>query len=145
METNRGLVLLVLLSCACGAQAQNVFKCVDCGRTVYSQVPCGPVAAELGIKTAPLSSYEMRIVERRNSFFRANPDVDDQTKQAVLSGRVFVGMSEDAARAAWGRPTDINRTQTAFGEKRQYVYRAVAGSWARYLYVEDGVVTAIQD
>jgi hypothetical protein len=40
----------------------------------------------------------------------------------------------------WGPPEEINRTITAFGTSEQWVYIGY-----RYIYLENGVVTAIQD
>jgi hypothetical protein len=42
----------------------------------------------------------------------------------------------------WGKPHSINTTRTASGTREQLVYRA--GDWAGYIYLTDGVVTAIQ-
>ncbi|GIP52211.1 hypothetical protein J42TS3_12460 [Paenibacillus vini] len=52
-----------------------------------------------------------------------------------------IGMSADEVRKSkWGSPEDINKTTTKYGVHEQWVY-----SNYRYIYLEDGVVTAIQD
>jgi len=52
-----------------------------------------------------------------------------------------IGMTEAEARnSTWGRPTRINRTTTRFGVREQWVYRN-----NRFLYFDDGILTAIQD
>jgi len=58
---------------------------------------------------------------------------------AVVCGRVHIGMTAEQARAAWGAPSDINRTTYSFGVREQWVYDG------GYLYFEDGVLTAIQN
>ena len=67
----------------------------------------------------------------------------------VRSGMVQVGDNLCHALAAWGRPEDVNRTATTYGESQQWVYPEYAGTYrtgrARYLYLERGRVTAIQD
>lgn len=50
-----------------------------------------------------------------------------------------IGMSEyEASNTMWGRPESINRTETRYGTREQWVY-----SGGRYLYLENGRVTAI--
>lgn len=54
--------------------------------------------------------------------------------------RPKIGMTPDEVREIWGNPKDINRTETAYGISEQWVYVGY-----RYVYFEDGFVTAIQD
>lgn len=52
-----------------------------------------------------------------------------------------IGMTADEVRkSTWGSPKEINRTTTAYGIHEQWVY-----SNYRYIYLDDGIVTAIQD
>jgi tetratricopeptide (TPR) repeat protein len=52
-----------------------------------------------------------------------------------------IGMTADEVRnSSWGSPLKINRTTTAYGVSEQWVY-----SDYRYIYLDDGIVTAIQD
>ncbi len=52
-----------------------------------------------------------------------------------------IGMTAEEVRSSnWGEPKDINRTTATYGVHEQWVYSA-----DRYIYFEDGVVTAIQD
>lgn len=51
-----------------------------------------------------------------------------------------VGMTAAEVRSSsWGSPSDINRTETAYGVHEQWCY-----SNNRYIYLDDGIVTAIQ-
>jgi len=59
--------------------------------------------------------------------------------EVVGLGEVVVGMTAAQVRSAWGAPTSVNRTSTAGGTDEQWVYGL---GW--YVYLEDGVVTAIQ-
>lgn len=45
---------------------------------------------------------------------------------------------------SWGIPDHINRTKTAFGESQQWVYEGKYGH-TKYVYLKNGIVTAIQD
>lgn len=52
-----------------------------------------------------------------------------------------IGMTKDQVlKSTWGQPKDINKTITAYGTSEQWVY-----SISKYIYFEDGIVTAIQN
>lgn len=52
-----------------------------------------------------------------------------------------IGMtSNEVLNSKWGKPEKINRTTTAYGISEQWVYNS-----SRYVYLKDGIVTAIQD
>lgn len=52
-----------------------------------------------------------------------------------------IGSSKDAVRnSTWGEPKDINTTTTINGTSEQWVYGG-----GRYIYIDNGVVTVIQD
>lgn len=59
--------------------------------------------------------------------------------QLIKKGKVKLGMSKQEATLSWGKPKDINRTQTYNGTHEQWVYDD------GYLYFENGKLTAIQD
>ena len=58
----------------------------------------------------------------------------------VRPKRVIVGMRAEMVRRMWGFPHRINRTTTQNGTSEQWVY----GDGV-YVYVEDAVVTALQN
>lgn len=60
--------------------------------------------------------------------------------QAILNHKVKIGWTKAMCIASWGKPYDINRTTNAYGTEEQYVY-----SLKKYLYFENGILTAIQD
>lgn len=52
-----------------------------------------------------------------------------------------IGMTSDQVlNSTWGKPDDINRTITQYSISEQWVY-----DYYRYIYLENGIVTAIQD
>lgn len=52
-----------------------------------------------------------------------------------------IGMTaKEVENSTWGSPQDINKTTTASGVSEQWVY-----SGYRYIYLENGIVTAIQE
>lgn len=78
-------------------------------------------------------------LERRNA-------LNDREWQAADARKVFVGMSRTAALCAWGKPERMNGTTTAAGRSEQWVYTCGAyGRGCSYLYVRNGVVSAIQN
>ncbi|WP_141680476.1 hypothetical protein [Bacillus sp. FJAT-26390] len=52
-----------------------------------------------------------------------------------------IGMSSDEVRSSsWGAPEDTKKTTTKYGVSEQWVYAN-----GRYVYFDDGEVTAIQE
>jgi hypothetical protein len=49
----------------------------------------------------------------------------------------------EVKNSTWGDPSDINKTTTKYGVREQWVYRS--SSKTKYIYLEDGLVTAIQE
>lgn len=94
---------------------------------------------------APLKGAQYR----REQFVANQPTLNEKSRAAVLSGVVYVGMSAAAAEASWGPPTRINRTETRYSSREQWVYEGFTGNYIhvknRYLYIEAGEVVAIQD
>ena len=66
-------------------------------------------------------------------------DCDEETATLIHQRRVRMGMTREQARAAWGRPRDINRSVGSYGVHEQWCYN---GS---YLYFEDGILTSWQN
>ena len=72
---------------------------------------------------------------------------DDESRLTHLSDdyqkpiEPYVGMTaEEVEKSTWGKPEDINKTTYSWGVKEQWVY-----SGNRYIYLEDGIVTAITE
>lgn len=58
--------------------------------------------------------------------------------ELAIAGKIRIGMSRAGMYAAWGQPTDENRTVTAYGVDIQHVYR----QFDSYVYTDDGVITS---
>ena len=55
-----------------------------------------------------------------------------------------IGMtSDEVKKSTWGEPSDINKTTTKYGIHEQWVYKSPVKN--KYIYFEDGLVTAIQE
>lgn len=156
---------LSMLTTPAGAQ---VFKCTVDGKTVFSDRPCpsgadaqavrifdrGPTEADAAaadqraqqlreqLQAEEAARDELRRVRGEAALERMN--LTARSREAVAQRRVFVGMPAADARKSWGEPTRVNRTITAGSDREQWVYRRASGK-TQYVYVEDGVVTAIQE
>jgi hypothetical protein len=51
-----------------------------------------------------------------------------------------LGGADEVYETSWGKPKRINTTTTKYGVHEQYVYFG-----DRYVYLDNGVVTAIQE
>jgi len=80
-----------------------------------------------------------------------------QIQKAIAAHQVLIGMSVDQCESAWGKPHKINRTIKANFVSEQWVYPSVyyignpSGpaqydyEHVRYLYIDNGVLTSIQN
>lgn len=71
--------------------------------------------------------------------------VGDERGNLIAKRQVFVGMTEDELVIALGYPAKKNQTTTAGDIREQWVYPGLfRTSKSKYVYLENGVVTAIQ-
>jgi hypothetical protein len=142
MQCSIRLTMAALSLIPCLATGAQPFKCTVSGRVVYQQVPCdggskvntsGAGQGDPSSRAAIQARQEVLEVQRK-----------DQIDQAVLSRRIFIGMlAEDVVRS-WGRPSKINKTLTVSGLREQWVYLGGKAGPRMQVYVEDGVVQAVQ-
>lgn len=85
------------------------------------------------------NSYSFRNFE---TFFLDKKDSDriksrygQKAWQAMMDGKIQIGMTTEMVRIAWGSPEKINDSASAYGTHEQWVY----GS--QYVYFENGVCT----
>ena len=84
--------------------------------------------------------------ENREVYEDKNPNAGESNSNKIQNTQVppAIGMTAAQVRAStWGEPSDINRTTTRYGVSEQWVYRS--GSETKYIYFDNGVVTAIQE
>lgn len=66
---------------------------------------------------------------------------EEKRKQEYLANEPKIGMTADEVKASnWGNPEKINKTTYEWGVTEQWCYPDY-----KYIYFEDGIVTAIQD
>ncbi len=77
--------------------------------------------------------------EASKPFYR-NKDIAAEKAERV--GPPRIGMkAEQVLAGKWGEPEKVNKTTTAYGVREQWVYSRPL----RYVYVENGVVVALQE
>lgn len=73
--------------------------------------------------------------------YKTYKKIGNSTAKPLDGYEPAVGMDAEKARqSTWGSPEKINKTTMAYGVHEQWVY-----SGNRYIYVDDGIVTAIQN
>ena len=82
----------------------------------------------------PSASFKAEIDSRRF--------ITPEHWQKINERKVSVGMPEAAVICAWGTPTDVNRSVSAYGERKQMVYKHGPAS-RQYVYTVNGVVESI--
>ena len=65
--------------------------------------------------------------------------VKDGTIDAIVDGKIFIGMMREYLILSWGEPERINKSAGSWGVHEQFVYSS------QYVYVENGIVTGYQD
>lgn len=89
--------------------------------------------------------------EYRDAVFLAHPEWSENAKQDILRGTIKIGMTQTMVLTAWGSPYNTNRTVGSWGTHEQWVYQFVIYAlfetieYYKYLYFEDGILTAFQD
>jgi|GEM_PF-1930944 len=164
----RHLLLIMIGIASVGNVQAQIYRCDGPQGPVFSQVPCAPQAEKLEVQQgyqgdATSRGYSEHLRHEQETHWqqreleaatqrearppRAREDTwEDRTRwrNLAVSKRVAVGMPEDFVRRAWGDPDRINRTLGSSSSREQWVYRRDRAS-AQYVYLERGVVTAIQD
>lgn len=89
-------------------------------------------------KKASIEIKQTRILNKNkrltNKYGRAIAD-------KIIDGEIWIGMTDDMAKASIGYPDDINRTVTRYGTHEQWVYNKKDMN----LYFDDGVLTSWQE
>ena len=81
-----------------------------------------------------------RLAQEKAERERAKRQEEQRRQAAKPSPRIGMTRQQVVNDTNWGRPYDINRTTSRLGVREQWVYGT-----RRYLYFDNGVLTAIQD
>ena len=93
------------------------------------------------------AELETNLRARRTEWVEARrADLSPELAQAIVEGRPMIGMTAEQLEVALGPASDVNTTRTADVVAQQAVY-----AWGErrydpmYVYLENGIVVAIQD
>lgn len=78
----------------------------------------------------------------RTEYLETNPDIPVSIRQAIETGWLTIGMTQEQLRASMGVPDQVNSHTTARGRTEQWVYKT-PGIYA--YFDERGVLTSWQD
>ncbi len=159
-------IALLALVFPVGVVGQSLHKCQDeTGRSEYRQSACETNAiSKSTINTSNarvLPQDEARAIERarretaavnareQNERVTLEASQRDQALKlqraaAAGGGKVIIGQTADQVRLAWGEPRSVNRTIAAGQISEQWVYPSTKIK-SSYVYLTNGVVTAMQD
>ena len=70
-----------------------------------------------------------------------HPGWDNAICNSVAEKKIYIGMTTDQVRAAWGRPYTINTTTGSYGTHEQWVMHEMGND---YVYFENGIMTSLQ-
>jgi hypothetical protein len=107
--------------------------------SINARVERGRASRRLRALAAPVIDSMRRAEELSRDSAISKLHRPQRIKTALLNGDVLVGMTEDDVLWAWGPPSSKNVTITGSGTHEQWVY-----DLDRYVYVDNGIVTAIQ-
>lgn len=69
---------------------------------------------------------------------------EKEIKIYITRDKPRIGMTKmEVEQSTWGYPYDINKTTTEYGVNEQWVYKVYNNY--KYVYLDDGIVTAIQE
>lgn len=100
---------------------------------------------EYEVTSQPTTTYKWELSKSTISCWKN----EDGSCAVAITGRITenvtykpqIGMTADEVlQSTWGEPSDINKTTYAWGTKEQWCYPEY-----KYIYFENGVVTAIQE
>lgn len=103
---------------------------------------------EEAVQAILLKREEEEEKERKRKEEEQKREEEERQKQRNIELRntvPYIGMTADEVKkSAWGYPDKINRTTTQYGVSEQWVYKGPNYNY-KYVYLDDGIVTAIQD
>lgn len=72
-------------------------------------------------------------------------DWSEEDKWLIYEHKLRIGFTKAQVLESWGNPYDVNRTVTAGMVSEQWRYGNYGHGNVRYVYFENGILTAIQD
>lgn len=121
------LALAVSASFAPIGAAAEIYRCVEKGKTTYTEEPCG---GEAKAGTVPLTPPPRPPAEKSAAL-----------QEAANLGRVQVGMSKSQVELAWAKPQFVRTTTDGTGRLDQWTYKGRDAE--THVYFRNGTVASI--
>lgn len=121
------IILAAAMLLSVSAQAE-VYKCMENGKQVFSDMPCSKDAEKLKVSPAAGSGDESR----------------SWVNNAIAVKEVRVGMTDKEVIRSWGKPDKINKSISKAGTNEQWVYYR-GNARSQYVYIDNGVVSSASD
>ena len=138
----KSVLILLLVAVPALGLAQQVYRCVGPGgQVLYQQAPC------VGSQGGPIDAQPANVVEGRpagEAIVRAEAERDASVRIAKARGQLLPGMTVAELQQVMGSPMVVNTDRYKDSVRQQHVYRGDDGS-RRYVTIQDGVVTGVQD
>lgn len=139
VELQKDMLVRIFPVCAAIAAliySSNLLAAYKCtgpdGKVTFTDQPC--------MKSESSEAIDIEAKKKRKSGYQSLPS---SCSAREASREISIGMTEDEVYKTCRYPDDINRTRSADYEHEQWVY----GEFPRttYIYIENGVVTSMQD
>jgi len=111
----------------------------------------GPMSSEIKdfcLKYADIVYDKHADIENGEFVGKTVYEISETKTKAELDARIppKIGMTkEEAYNSTWGYPDDINKTTTEYGVSEQWVYEEEDDFDIKCIYLDNGIVTAIQE
>lgn len=135
---------LLVLVCACAPVVKQSSRPIAFVANLDEQAVLDSIDSlqrrrRTSVFTGKSAGEELRTLRVRMFFL--NPDWTVDTREAVLSEDVFVGMTAKQVLTSWGKPDAVHYGVGADGDKDQWVYL-----WSgQQLFVQSGKVVAFDN
>ncbi len=83
--------------------------------------------------------------KRRQNFLDKNTNISIKYKEAIINGKIILGMTAEMVIASWGYPDDVNKSVTGYGTNEQWIYGDYDSIEEHFLYFDNGILTGWQE
>ena len=150
---------MALIKCKeCGTEISSKAEaCPKCGAKNVKHYGCGTIIIILIVVAIFTSIFsgsntptpqaniqqqqEEELSEKGKSVKTKHPEWKNDVCNAVAEKKVFIGMNDHQAIAAWGPPHKVNTSTGSYGRHEQWVMHEFGGD---YLYFQNGILTSMQ-
>lgn len=138
----RAALTLTVSAFALASAHAQVNKCTVAGQVVYQAEPCAAGGEKVNVSGAGKADGN---ASGANYYKKEAGRLahKERVENAILSRKVFIGMTADEVVQSWGKPHKINTSVTAKGRDEQWIYRRAEAA-DQYLYLTNGELRSMQ-